>query len=126
MFNSRNLPNVLPKVNQLVPHSSFDPHKDVYLNINAFQAPPPFTYGNAPAVLNVRGFPLFNEDLGIMKRTYIKESANVEFRFEMFNAFNRVRFGSPATNVSNPFNFGVVGGQANSPRRAQAVLRINF
>jgi hypothetical protein len=69
LFNSRNLPNVLPGVNQLVPHSSFDPHKDVYLNINAFQAPPPFTYGNAPAVLNVRGFPLFNEDLGIMKRT---------------------------------------------------------
>ena len=53
----------------MVPYSSFDPHKDdVYLNINAFQAPPPFTYGNAPAVLNVRGFPLFNEDLGIMKR----------------------------------------------------------
>jgi hypothetical protein len=110
----------------LVPHSSFDPHKDVYLNINAFQAPLPFSYGNAPAVLNVRGFPLFNEDLGIMKRTYIKESANVEFRFEMFNAFNRVRFGSPATNVSNPFNFGQVGGQANTPRRAQAVLRVNF
>jgi hypothetical protein len=44
----------------------------------------------------------------------------------MFNAFNRVRFSAPATNVSDPFNFGRVFGQPNAPRQAQFALRFNF
>ena len=61
-----------------------------------FKTPAPFTFGNAPSLLNVRAFPSYNEDFGIMKRTYIKEQMNIEFRFEMFNAFNRHIFGAPA------------------------------
>ncbi|MGH9367925.1 MAG: hypothetical protein ACRD3M_09660, partial [Thermoanaerobaculia bacterium] len=39
---------------------------------------------------HLRGFPSLNEDLSLIKRTYIKESLNVEFRAEFFNLFNRV------------------------------------
>lgn len=126
LFNSRNLPDIVPGVNQVLKDSSFDPARDLYLNIAAFRIPAPFTFGNAPSVLNVRVFRNLNENVGIMKRTTIREQMNIEFRFEMFNAFNRVRFGGPATNVADPFNFGKISSQANSPRDTQFVLKFNF
>ena len=116
IFNSRNLPNMVSGVDPVLQQDHFDPAKDVYLNINAFTLPAPFTYGNAPSILsNARTFRNYNEDFGIMKRTGITERVNLEFRFEMFNALNRVRFGAPATNVSDQFNFGKVTSQANTP-----------
>ncbi len=128
LFNSRNLPNVVAGGSPIVvDKSNFDPAKDVLLNSAAFSEPAAFTYGNAPSVLsNARNFKLFNEDFGIMKRTFINETMNIEFRFEMFNAFNRVRFGDPATNLSDPFNFGKVTSQANTPRTAQGALKFVF
>ncbi|MBM3773733.1 MAG: carboxypeptidase regulatory-like domain-containing protein [Acidobacteria bacterium] len=129
LFNRRNLPDVVAGANPKLDFAKFDPGRgDRMLNINAFRLPAPFTYGNAPSVLpNGRDFALYNEDFGIIKRTYLSEAgANVEFRFEMFNALNRVRFSAPANNVSDPFNFGRVFGQANPPRQAQFALRFNF
>jgi len=73
----------------------------------------------------VRVFPSYNEDFGIMKRTYIKEQMNIEFRFEMFNAFNRHIFGGPATNFSELPTFGKVT-SASSGRRGQFALKFNF
>ena len=63
--------------------------------------------------------------LGITKRTYMTETVNVEFRFEMFNAFNRHRLGGIRNNVSDPFNFGKVTG-AGGNRQGQFALKINF
>jgi len=128
LFNSRNLPNVVPGVNPILAHTgTFDPARDLFLDIKAFAEPAPFTFGNAPSVLsNARTFGNYNEDFGILKRTALRETMNLEFRFEMFNAFNRVRFGTPATNVSDPFNFGKVTSQANTPRTAQFALKFNF
>ena len=100
LFNSRNLPNMVPGVDPKLDTSNFDPARDLYLNIRAFQEPAPFTFGNAPSLLNVRAFPSYNEDFGIMKRTYIREQMNIEFRFEMFNAFNRHIFGAPSEPIS--------------------------
>jgi len=60
-----------------------------------------------------------------MKRTTINEQINVEFRAEMFNVFNRVRFATPDFNVLSP-GFGTVGGQANGPRQIQFALKFNF
>ena len=61
-----------------------------------------------------------------MKRFFVNEDVNVELRFEVFNAFNRVVFGNPAASVSNPAGFGTVGSQANQPRQGQVALKINF
>ncbi len=121
------MPDIVSGVNPMNTWSGkFDPNKNLYLNSNAFKTPAPFTIGNAPTVLNVRVFPSLNENLGLMKRTYIKERLNVEFRFEMFNAFNRTVLGGPATNVSDPFNFGKVTSQANGPRTAQFAMKLNY
>ncbi|MEO8661671.1 MAG: TonB-dependent receptor [Bryobacteraceae bacterium] len=127
LFNSRNLPDVVSGVSPLLSTDNFDPNKNLYLNIAAFKAPTAGTFGNAASILpNVRNFPSYNEDFGIMKRTYFNETVNLEFRFEMFNAFNRVRFGAPATNVSDAFNFGRVTSQANGPRLGQFGMKFNF
>ena len=50
---------------------------------------------------------------------------NAQFRAEFFNAFNRVQFSAPATRVDSS-NFGVVSGQANSPRQVQLSLKLVF
>ena len=60
------------------------------------------------------------------KRTSFTESINLEFRFEMYNVLKRVRFGNPASNVSDPVNFGKVTSQANAPRQGQFALKVNF
>lgn len=129
LFNSRNLPNVVPGVDPNMPTDNFDPGKNVWLNINAFQQPGAFTFGNAASVLpNSRGPRNYNEDFGITKRTTFAERFNVEFRFEVFNAFNRVIFANPATNISDPFNFGKITAQSTSPgpRTAQFALKFNY
>ena len=64
LFNSRNLPNVVHGVNPKIGHQQLRScPRDLYLDIKAFAAPAPFTYGNAPSILNVRAFPSYNEDL---------------------------------------------------------------
>jgi Carboxypeptidase regulatory-like domain len=98
-----------------------------YLNINAWSQPAPFTLGTGPRIEpNLRGFPSFNEDFSIIKRTYIRETMNVEFRAEFFNIFNRVIFGNPNTNTNDPINFGRSFSQANVPRNIQFALKFNF
>lgn len=125
--NFKNFPNmVLGQDPVLYDGGRFDPAKDRYLNVNAFSRPADFTYGNAPSVLpNARDFALFNEDFSIMKRTQITETTNLEFRCEMFNTFNRVRFSTPDFNLLSP-GFGTVGGQANAPRVIQFAMKFNF
>ncbi|MBC8166927.1 MAG: TonB-dependent receptor, partial [Bryobacteraceae bacterium] len=98
LFNSRNLPNTVAGVDPTFSKKDFDPARNVLLNAAAFQSPAAFTFGNAGSVLpNARTFNTYNEDFGILKRTRFTESINLELRFEMFNAFNRVIFGGPAS-----------------------------
>jgi outer membrane receptor protein involved in Fe transport len=127
LFNGGNTPDSTgqdPRTG--VSGGSFDPAKDKYLNINAFAVPGNGQIGTSGQVLpNTRNFFNMNEDFGILKRTYITETMNVELRFEMFNAFNRVIFGGPDSNISSP-NFGTVSGQGNGPRNGQVALKFNF
>jgi hypothetical protein len=44
---------------------------------------------------------------------------------EVNNPFNRVRFGAPSTDISAA-NFGLIGGQGNSPRVIQFGLKLIF
>ena len=126
LFASRQVPNILSS-NIDMRGGSFDPATDRAMNIGAFEEVGPFDFGNGTIFLgNSRNFPILNEDFGLMKRVYATEDFNVEFRFEVFNAFNRVVFGGAAGNVSNPAGFGSVGGQGNAPRSGQVALKINF
>src|SRR2546428_3371085 len=53
------------------------------------------------------------------------ERARLQFRWEMFNAFNRANFFAGSTNISSPADFGIVTG-ANSGRFMQFALRIDY
>jgi hypothetical protein len=128
IFASKQMPNVVQGVEAALDKSNFDPATGRVLNINAFETTGQFEIGNAPSVLpRARSFNLYNEDFGILKRTPITETVMIEFRFEVFNAFNRTRFSAPQTsNVSSPSGFGTVGGQANAPRSGQFSLKVAF
>jgi hypothetical protein len=130
LFNGGNRPNRVPGFPEQNYHGSFDPAADLYVNINAFSQPAPFTIGNVSRFEpSLRGLPYLNEDFSAIKRTYvprISEAFKVEFKAEFFNIFNRTVFGIPSTNMNDPPSFGVVGYQANQPRSIQLSLRINF
>ena len=53
------------------------------------------------------------------------ERARLQFRWEMFNAFNRANFCCVNQNMSSPSDFGLVNG-ANSGRFMQFALRIDY
>ena len=96
----------------------------VFLNNQAFAIPAPGSNGSGRNIF--RGPSYWNVDLGIVKLFDITERFKLQFRTEMFNAFNRTVLGGPATNVSDPFNFGKVTSQANGPRTAQFAMKLNY
>lgn len=126
LFNSTNTPNSVPGVNPVNDISNFDPNKNLYLNPNAFTVPATGQFGTSARVLpNARTFFNKNEDVALLKRTGITERVNVEFRFEVFNVFNRTVFAAPNIDFSSQ-NFGVVSSQKNLPRNGQVSLKVNF
>lgn len=66
-----------------------------------------------------------NENISVARAFRIREGAGVEFRWEAFNLFNRVRWGGAANTVTSN-TFGQVRSQANSPREMQFGIKISF
>jgi hypothetical protein len=110
------------------PRISGDIHQRLskYFNTADFSQPAPFTLGNGPAYYNTLRAPgLDSTDLSLFKEFAAFESLKVQFRTEMFNAFNHVQFGSPDTGVTDAA-FGQITSQANSPRQLQFGLKLLF
>ena len=129
IFGGGNRPDRVPGVSARsnVSTGSFDPAVDSYLNPAAFAQPALYTFGTASVTEpNLRSFPIYNENFSLIKRSYIKEKINLEFRAEFFNLFNRVTFAAPSTNFDALNTFGFVFGQANTPRNIQFGLKVNF
>jgi hypothetical protein len=78
-----------------------------------------------PFIPGLFGPALLNEDLGLVKKTRIAEGVSIDLRFEAFNAFNRTRFGNPATSLSNPQTFGRIT-SASGQRNGQIAVKITF
>lgn len=89
--------------------------------------------GDQPNQYNYRTFPSFfmrsdvqnNADLSVAKNFTITESSKLQYRFEAFNAFNRVQFGAPNTGPTSS-KFGTISGQANTGRVIQMGLRFQY
>jgi hypothetical protein len=97
-----------------------------YFNTADFSFNAPFTFGNTPRIMpNLRGPGTDNFDISLFKNTHITERYQLQFRAEAFNAFNRVQFGNPNTNI-NSTAFGVISSQQNIPRNIQLGLRLLF
>ena len=72
----------------------------------------------------IRGPGINNWDISILKRTKIRESTSVEFRAEMFNAFNHAQFLNPDNNGFSG-TFGQVS-QTRGPRLVQVALKLYY
>jgi hypothetical protein len=97
-----------------------------WFNTAAFTPAAPFAFGNVGRSLtDVRSHGINNFDFTTFKNTTIKERLGLQFRAEIFNLFNRVRFGYPGRSLGNA-DFGVIGGQYNDPRLVQFALRLLF
>jgi hypothetical protein len=74
-----------------------------------------------------RAFPYLDEDFSITKTTVIAKRLNVQFRGELFNAFNRHIFSGPYD--GDPYDtssFGVVNSLQNTPRNVQFTLKVQY
>jgi len=66
-----------------------------------------------------------NWDMGVFKNFQISESKRLEFRYEMFNAWNHGQFNAPPNSLENATTFGRIT-SARDPRISQFVLKLTF
>jgi hypothetical protein len=100
-----------------------NPNIQEWFNTAAFAQPSPFTFGNAPRYMgNVRAPGLQQFDIGIQKWFRWREILKLQFRAEMFNAFNRVNFYAPDGNLTDS-TFGVISNSL-PPRDIQFGLKL--
>ena len=100
-----------------------------WFSTNCFTQPDNYHFGNEPRVdPNIRGQGVANWDISAVKATAITERVNLQFRAEIFNAFNRVQFGQPDTLCCSNTNaqFGLISSQQNNPRQVQFALKALF
>jgi hypothetical protein len=98
---------------------------NAYFNSSAFQCNAVGTFGDSGRnLMNSPGGN--NADLGVFKNFPIKEDRfRVQFRWEMFNAFNREWYGVPQTNPTSS-TFGRITGllTLQNPRIMQGAIKI--
>ena len=100
-------------------------------NTDVFQAPAVGTLGNAGRTV-LRGPGTENWDLSFFKNFPIREPFRLQFRMEMYNAFNHTQFSAFDTTA----RFDATGKQVNStlgqftasrtPRQIQLAVRFTF
>jgi hypothetical protein len=96
-----------------------------YVNAAAFVTNAPGTFGNSGKNL-LRGPGINTSDLAFVKNWKVHESYGVQFRWEMFNAFNHASFATP-NNDPTSANFGQITGIGPiAPRVMQGALKLSF
>lgn len=102
---------------------------DFYVNPSAFDYP-----RGATGTIHVEGNAgrntieqpgINNWDMGVFKNTSVRERFNVQFRWEMFNAWNHTQYG-PANLSMTSASFGRITSTLIGPRRMQFGLRLRF
>jgi hypothetical protein len=95
-----------------------------YFDTSVYSQPAAFTFGNEPIFSPLlRAHGVRNFDLSLFKNFEVRPGITAQFRVEALNAFNRVQFSGPNTNVTSS-SFGVISGQANAPRQVQFGLKL--
>ena len=96
-----------------------------WFDTSVFAQPASYTLGTVGRTLpDVRVPGLKTTDLSIFKNTYIREGKlNLQYRVEMFNAFNTPQFGRPGPGFGYG-SFGVISSTAVSPRQIQMALKL--
>lgn len=94
-----------------------------FIDTSCFQDTERGFFGNSERA-PISGPGLNNFVIGIQKDFMFTESKLLEFRLEMFNAFNHAQFRNPNGSVANR-NFGLVSA-ARQPRVVQMALKLQF
>jgi hypothetical protein len=95
-----------------------------YLNPAAFGTPAAYTFGNEGRNV-LRSDATKQLDLSLFRDFPITERAKFELRADSFNLTNTPIFSKPQSTLGNP-NFGIISGQANTPRQLQFALKFLF
>src|SRR5262249_26935132 len=93
-----------------------------YYDVAAFRLPAPFTFGNSPRNVG-QGPGRVNFDFSAHRQFAIHERASLQFRAELFNAFNHPQFGDPNGVIGNPLA-GVISSTIVDQRQIQFGLRL--
>ena len=127
-YTSSQRPNLVPGVSLTPPGGKTIYH---WINPAAFTAVNNTGYGNAPRNI-ARGPSLWQIDLGLAKRIPLNHRAQLLFRSEAFNLFNRAQYGQPQADWSTS-SFGRIVTTANTgtvgmgtPRQIQFAMRLEF
>jgi hypothetical protein len=126
-FGGGQRPNVVPGCNSSI-SGSITSKLGEYFNTSCFAQPAEFTFGDESRTdPNLRSPGMANWDFSAFKSFPIapEGKANLQFRAEFFNIFNRVQFGYPGQAFGSP-SFGQISTQANEPRLIQLALRLSF
>ena len=111
----------------LRPHVTGEPEIAIccrWFNPAAFAAPAQYTYGSLGRN-RYRGDSFKNVDLSLFRDFPIHESVKLQFRFEVFNAFNMVTFANPNGTYAN-INFGKIFATRSTERQLQFALKLYF
>jgi hypothetical protein len=96
-----------------------------WFDTSCFSVAPANTWGNSGQnMLDAPGY--FDWDLSAVKDTKLSERVTLQFRAELFNAFNRANFGWPNAGVTEPVSSNPLIGtisSAGAGREIQAVFR---
>ena len=105
---------------------NFDPAVDRYFApAGAFVTPPNYQFGNtAPTLDWVRGWTQKAESISMGKTFPIKERLQAQFRADINNPFNFVRWNNPNTSITSA-DYGRVTGSAEG-RKVQLYLAVEF
>jgi hypothetical protein len=106
-----------------------------FFNPAAFALPARGTFGNLGR--NAISGPGFSAvDFSVFKTTAVRERASIQFRFEVFNLFNRSNWANPGVSRASATSFGLItntrnGGSApgvgpGEPRSVQLALKVLF
>ena len=74
----------------------------------------------------LRGFPTWNLDATASKDIRTTERIRATLLFQFTNVLNHFQPSSPSLNIDSPQTWGVVSGQANTPRQVEFGLRVHF
>ncbi len=95
-----------------------------YFDTSAFVVPSQYTFGDE-GINSVRGPGLTNVDFSAVKNSHLFKESTLQFRVELFNAFNHSILGTPNSVVGTP-TFGQITSTALENRQIQLALRLSF
>jgi outer membrane receptor protein involved in Fe transport len=106
------------------PYAGVAHNRTKWFNPSAFATPAAFTFGNAGRN-SLRGPGLFTADWGLDKYFHFTERVALQFRWEVFNVFNRVNMQNPINDVGNP-SAGLITDISSPMRDQQFGLHLTF